>query len=191
MSILFALVLLVPKLARLRHDKRCWMAFRLLLAATGALLVIQPHRLLNPWLPGLIGLAMFLMAILLPPAIPMTSVNDKARELGALVVVKGGEFQPDGRSRMTVLLFVGVDRICVLDQHLQPLRTIPLADVLSVAVTQTDDHWVLRISSSDHSTEFFYGGVFAEHLARMAESTVRSVVPFSLPVIPRRRAARV
>ena len=191
LSILFALVLLGPKLLRLHHDKRCWMAFRLVLAATGTLLVIQPLRLLNPWLPGIIGLAMFLMAILLPPATPMTSVNDKVRELGALVVVHGGEFQPDRRSRMTVLLFVGVDRIHVLDQHLQPLLTIPVAEVLSVAVTQTDDHWVLRISSSDHSTEFSYGGVFAEHLARMAESTLRSVVPFSLPVMPRRRAAGV
>lgn len=182
-------MLLVPKLLRLRHNRRSWMAFRLLLAATGALLVIQPLRLVNPWLPGIIGLVMFLMAILLPPATPMTSVNDKARALGALVVVNGGDFQPQRGSRITVRLFVGADRICVLDQHLQLVLAIPVAEVLSLAVTQSDDGWVLGINGSHHIVEFSYRGVFAEHLARVAESTVRSVVPVSLPVLPKRRAA--
>jgi hypothetical protein len=190
-SILFALVLLVPKLLRLRHNRRTWMAFRLLLAATGALLVIQPLRLVNPWLPGIIGLAMFLMAILLPPATPMTSVNDKARELGALVVVNGGDFQPQRGSRITVRLFVGVDRICVLDQHLQVVLAIPVAEVLGLAVTESDDGWVLGINGAHYRVEFSYRGVFAEHLARVAESTIRSVVPSSLPVRPQRRAAGV
>jgi hypothetical protein len=190
-SIIFALVLLVPKLLRLRQNKRCWMAFRVLLATTGTLLVLQPLTLVNPWLPGIIGLLMFLTAILLPPATGAPSVADKARELGALVVVNGGEFQSERSPAVAVSLFVGVDQIDVLDRHLQPLLVIPLAQVLSVAVAQTHDRWVLRINSADHSTEFSYRGAFAEHLARVAESTLRSVVPFFLPVIPQQRAAGV
>lgn len=190
-STVFALVLVVPKLLRLRHNGRYWMAFRLLLAVTGALLVIQPLRLVNPWLPGITGLVMFLIALLVPPATPMTRVNDKVRELGALVVVHGGDFQPQRGSRITVRLFVGVDRICVLDQHLQPVLAIPVAEVLSLAVTESDDCWVLRINASHQSPEFSYRGVFAEHLARVAESTIRSVVAVTLPVLPPPRAAGV
>ena len=34
-----------------------------------------------------------------------------------------------------------------------------------------------------------YGGIFGEHLARVAESTIRSVMRPALPVLPQRRAA--
>lgn len=184
-------MLLVPKLLRLRHNGRYWMAFRILLAVIGALLVIQPLRLVNPWLPGIIGLVMFLIAIVLPPATSMTRVDDKVRELGALIVVNGGDFQPPHGCRINVRLCVGVDRICVLDQHLQAVLVIPLAGVLSLAVTESADRWVLSINGSHQCVEFSYRGVFAEHLARVAESTIRSVLAVSLPVLPQRRAAGV
>lgn len=153
-SIPFALVLLVPKLLRLRHNGRYWMAFRILLAVTGALLVIQPLRLVNPWLPRII--VMFLIAILLPAATSLTRVDDKVRELGALVVVNGGDFQPP-----------------------RAVRAIPLVEVLSLAATQSDDGWVLSINGSHQSVEFSYRGVFGEHLAGVAESTIRSVLAVS------------
>src|SRR5579859_1189614 len=80
---LFALVLLIPKLLRIRNNAQSWMAFRIILAFAGAALVILPLSLWNSWLAAIAGLAMFLAAILLPPAKLNTSANDKARELGA------------------------------------------------------------------------------------------------------------
>jgi hypothetical protein len=42
---------------------------------------------------------------------------------------------------------------------------------------------------ADQTAEFFYRGIFAEHLARVAETTLRGVMRPSLPVIPQHRAA--
>jgi len=47
----------------------------------------------------------------------------------------------------------------------------------------------LRIAWAGHAAEFSYGGIFAEHLARVAESTIRSVMRPAFPVLPQRRAA--
>src|SRR6266852_5319595 len=63
---LFAVVLLVPKLLRLRRDQRTWTAFRILLGVSGAALVILPLSLWNSWLAAIAGLALFLVVILLP-----------------------------------------------------------------------------------------------------------------------------
>src|ERR1700730_3857868 len=89
---LFALVLLVPKVLNLRRDERSWTAFRVLLGIAGAALVILPLAFWNSWLASIAGLAMFLTAALLPPATLAGTVYDKARELGALVVVNGGKY---------------------------------------------------------------------------------------------------
>ena len=91
---IFALVLVLPKLLNLRRDRRTWVAFRILLAFAGAALVILPLSLWNSWTAGIAGLAMFLAAILLPGAKPDTTLSDTAAQLGALIVVNGGEYQP-------------------------------------------------------------------------------------------------
>jgi hypothetical protein len=165
------------------------MTFRILLAITGAALVILPLSFLNTWLPGIIGLIMFLAAILLPPAKPYTSIDDKARELGALVVVNGGELQHGDASPVAVRLFVGADQIRALDHHFEPVLTIPVAEISSIAIGRTESRWVLRIGWLDHTAELSYQGVFAEHLARVAETTLRSVMRSPLPVLSQRRAA--
>lgn len=186
---LFALVLLIPKLLRIRSNAQSWMAFRIILAFSGAALVILPLSLWNSWLAALAGLAMFLTAILLPPAKPHTTPDNKARELGSLVIVNGGKYQPGNSAPAPVQLYVGAVQIWALDSRFRPLLVIPAAEFTSANALQGKDGWLLQIRWPDNSAEFTYQGIFAEHLARVAESTLASVKHYPLTVLPRSRAA--
>ena len=186
---LFALVLLIPKFLRIRSNAQSWMAFRIILAFAGAALVILPLSLWNSWLAAIAGLAMFLAAILLPPAKPRTTPDDKARELGSLVIVNGGKFQPGSSAPASVQLYVGTEQIWALDSRFHPLLVIPAAEIASASALQEKDGWILQVRWPDHSAEFTYHGIFAEHLARVAESTLASVKHSPLTVLPRSRAA--
>ncbi len=186
---LFALVLLLPKLLNLRRDRRTWLAFRILLAIAGASLVILPLSLWNNWTAGIAGLAMFLAAILLPGAKPDTALSDTAAQLGALVVVNGGEYQPGNAQPAPVKLFVGSERIWALDSRMHPLLVVPTAQISSVSAAESAGDWILRVRWADHTADFHYRGIFAEHLARVAESTLRSIMHQPLPVFPQKRAA--
>jgi hypothetical protein len=186
---LFGLVLLIPKLLRIRRNAQSWMAFRVFLGFAGAALVVLPLGLWNSWLAAIAGLGMFMAAILLPPAKPHNVSDDKARELGALVIVNGGKYQPGNAAPAPVQLFVGADRIWALDAHFQPLLVIPAAEIKSANAVQYKDRWILQVRWLDNATEFSYQGIFAEHLARVAESTLGSVMHSPLPILPRSRAA--
>src|SRR5580692_8376732 len=122
---LFALVLLIPKILHLRRNPRSWMVLRIFLGVAGAALVLLPLGLWTSFVPAIVGLAMFISAILLPPAKPDANADDKADELGALVVVNGGRFQPGSAPSAAVQLFVGAESIWVLDRSFQPLLEIP------------------------------------------------------------------
>jgi hypothetical protein len=215
---LFAVVLLVPKLLNIRRDPRSWLAFRILLAFAGASLVILPLSLWNSWHAAIAGLAMFLAAILLPAAKPDTTLADTAARLGALVIVNGGVYQSQiGQAQIgqaqygqalygqqeiaqaenaqledeasAVQLFVCPDRIWALDSQLRPLLVIPIAQISSTIASETAGDWILRIRWAENTADFHYRGIFAEHLARVAESTLRSMIQPVLPVIPQKRAA--
>jgi len=208
-SALFGLVLLIPKLLNIRRDRRSWLAFRILLALSGASLVILPLSLWNSWTAAIAGLAMFLAAILLPGAKPDTSLADTAAQLGALVIVNGGTYQREnttlGSGQLesawgaswraanaageTVQLFVCPDRIWALDAHLHPLLVIPTSQIVSATAAESAGDWILRVRWDEHTADFHYLGIFAEHLARVAESTLSSVIHPSLPVLPQKRAA--
>jgi len=204
LSALFALVLLVPKLLSLRRDHRSWFAFRVLLAIAGASLVILPLSLWNNWSAGIAGLAMFLAAILLPAAKPDTTLADTAARLGAEVIVNGGVYQAeqaqvgnaqfgnadlDNAASSPVQLFVCADRIWALDPQQQPLLVIPTAQIISAVASESAGDWIVRVRWAEHTADFHYRGIFAEHLARVAESHLRSVIQQVLPVIPKKRAA--
>jgi hypothetical protein len=189
LSALFALVLLLPKLLNLRRDPRSWLAFRIILAFAGASLVILPLSLWNSWTAGIAGLAMFLAAILLPAAKPDTTVADTAARLGALVIVNGGAYQSSDVELSTVQLFICPDRIWALDSHLHPLLVIPTSQIVSAIASESAGDWIVRIRWDEHTADFHYHGIFAEHLARVAESTLRSVIHPPLPVLPQKRAA--
>lgn len=186
---LFAGVLLVPKILNLRRDERSWTAFRVLLGIAGACLVILPLAFWNSWFAGIAGLAMFLTAALLPPAIVTTTIDDKARELGALVVVNGGKIRMPNGVAAAVRLLVGTENIWALDSHLQTRQVIPVADLSSVYSEEAENGWVVRVRRSNSVDEFAYRGFFAEHFAKVTESTIRGVMRSGLPVQPKARAA--
>jgi len=186
---LFALVLLIPKVLQARRNPRSWMLFRIFLAIGGAALVIVPLGAWSSYAPAVVGLTMFISAILLPPAKPKSNADDKARALGALVVVNGGRFKLGDASSFAAQLFVGADHISVRDSRLQSLLEIPVSEITSAQAEESHNRWFLRINWSNKTAAFSYGGVFAEHLARVAETTICGVMRPSLPVLPQRRAA--
>jgi hypothetical protein len=201
---LFALVLLLPKLLNIRRDPRSWLAFRIVLALAGASLVTLPLSLWNSWHAAIAGLAMFLAAILLPAAKPDTTLADTAARLGALVIVNGGTYQQtdeelenirlqpaqvEAAQPSRVQLFVCPDRIWALDPQLHPLLVIPTGQISSAIASELAGDWIVRLRWAEHTADFHYRGIFAEHLARVAESTLRSVIHPALPVLPQKRAA--
>ena len=186
---MFAAVLLIPKLLHIRRNAQSWMAFRVFLGFAGAALVILPLSLWNSWLAAIAGLGMFMAAILLPPAKTLNIPDEKARELGALVIVNGGNYQPGNASPAHVQLFVGAERIWALDSNFQPLLVIPAAEITSANALQKKNRWILQVRWSDNAAEFSYQGVFAEHFARVAQSTLGSVMHSPLPILPKSRAA--
>ena len=217
LGVLFALVLLLPKILHIRRDRRSWLAFRVLLAIAGASLVILPLSLWNSWTAAIAGLAMFLAAILIPGAKPDTTLADTATRLGALVIVNGGVYQAENGQAASrqleiaqremrlgigpiekvkredappaVQLFVCADRIWALDSHQHPLLVIPTAQIVSTIASESGGDWVLRTRWAEQTADFRYRGIFAEHLARVAESTLRGVMHPPLPVLPQKRAA--
>ena len=56
-----------PKVWTLRSTPRAWTAFRILLGVAGAALVVLPLSLWNAWAFAPVGLALFMLAVLLPP----------------------------------------------------------------------------------------------------------------------------
>jgi hypothetical protein len=188
-AFLFALILLIPKILRVRHDPHSWLAFRVLFGFAGAALVILPLAVWNSWLAGIVGLAMFLAAVLAPPALPETNADARSRELGALIVVNGGSYRAASGSDIHVQLFISPTNIAALDTDLRSVLTIPVAQISSVAAEEAGDTWHLQLRGPEILSNFSYSGVFAEHFARVAESSIRSILPATLPIAPRRRAA--
>jgi hypothetical protein len=180
---LFALVLLIPKTLGLRRRPRVWNALRTAVALAGAALVVVPMALASSPMAAVIGLALFLLALLATPEKQEQSVDARARELGALVVVNGGRLHVPGGEPMAARLFVAPEHVCVFDPELQPLLEIPFAHVASVRAEEAPPGWKLRVEWVDSVAEFFYDGFFAEHLARVAERTLLSQIHRELPVL--------
>jgi hypothetical protein len=186
---LFALVLLIPRLLRIRQNPGSWFAFRMILGFAGAALVVLPLSLWNSWLVAPLGLCMFLASILLPPAKPHLNVDEKAEGLGALIVVNGGLF-PAGKTDSTpVQLFIGPDHIWALDSNLEHILAIPTAELTSAEISPLNKDWLLQIRWSNNLAEFSYQGIFAQHLAQVAQTTLAPFVPAILPILQKSRAA--
>lgn len=186
---MFALVLLTPKILRIRRNAESWMAFRVLLGFAGAALVVLPLSHWNSWLAAIAGLGMFLAAILMPPAQPHTVSDEKARDLGALAVVNGGKYQPGNSAPAPVQLFVGFEQIWALDSQFKPLLAIPTAEIASVEAIPIRDRWILQVCWSQKAAAFSYRGIFAECRARVAQSALIGAMPPPRPVLQRSRAA--
>jgi hypothetical protein len=187
--LLFALSQLAHNILHLRRNPRSWQLFRVALGFAGAALVILPLSLWNSWTAGIAGLAMFTAAILLPRANTETLADRKARELGALLVLDGGKYQPGNARPVAVQIFLNAENICALDSHFQPLLVIPAPEISSVRAEESDGRWNLQLRWLDHTAEFSYRGIFAELLARKAETSLRAALPAAPAAAPKRRAA--
>jgi hypothetical protein len=165
------------------------MFFRIFLGVAGAAMVVFPLGLGTGFVPAIAGLAMFIGAILLPPAKPGTNANDIARKLGTLVIVNGGLYQRGSAPSVAVQLFIGPEHICVFDRRLQPLLEIPVSEISAAGAEEPGESWSLQVTWANHTAEFSYRGIFAGQFARTAEAAIRSVMRPALPVLPRRRAA--
>ena len=86
-------------------------------------------------------------------------------------------------------LYVGAESVWALDRRFQPLLEIPVSEITTACTEQSEESWRLRMTWASHTAEFSYRGIFAEHLARVAETTIRGVMRPALPVFPQRRAA--
>jgi hypothetical protein len=186
---LFALVLLISKILHARRNPRPRLFFRIFLGVAGPAMVVFPLGLGTGFVPAIVGLVMFIGAILLPPAKPGANANDIARKLGALVIVNGGRYQRGSAPSVSVQLFVGSQHIYVLDRRLQPLLEIPVGEISAACAEESGESWSLRITWANHTAQFSYRGIFAGRFARLAETAIRGVMRPTLPVLPQRRAA--
>jgi hypothetical protein len=143
------------------------------------------------------GVALMAFGLLVRAKPQAKSVDARARELDALVVLNGGAFIPPGAERPSrlVSIFVNPDRLFVVDEREHTLEEIPMVRVRELEVlpvtapgepeeeAQTWDLEITWESKEMRTARFRYDGVFAEHLARVAENTVRSLLRKDLPVL--------
>lgn len=185
---LLALVLAGRKVSRIRENAGSWLAFRIILGLAGAGLVILPLSFWDNLLVAPVGLCMFLASILLPPAKPDSAVEEKTRERGE-VVVHGGNYFVGRASPVAVQLFIGTERISVLDSQLNELLVVSCAEITAAEVTRLYSRWLLELHWSDKVAEFVYAGFFAEHLARAAQAAVVRAIPAPVSMPQKARSA--
>jgi hypothetical protein len=187
--LLFALVLLIPKTLALRRKRHVWMAMRIALAILGAMMVMAPLGRTSSWITGVVGLILFVIAALAGASRADNSVDNRARELGALVTVNGGQYEQAHGRVATVRLFVGAERIWAMDPALHPILVVPVSEIVSVRAAKSLSGWSLWLEWSGSVAEFTYDGFFAEHLARIAETTIRSVLRPRISVVQQSQSA--
>jgi hypothetical protein len=178
-----------PRLLQLLRNENSFALFRFALACFGAALVVLPLSLWKGWISAIFGLALFVVAILLPPAETESSTDRKARELGAQTVVSGGEYQPGNAPAASVRLFISPGHIWALDAHFHPLVVIPVAEISRLRLEPAASGWLLQARWGDHKAEFSYSGIFAERFARLAEESILAANPSAANVVRKQRAA--
>lgn len=192
---LFGTILLIPRIRRLRRRVWAWTCVRLAVAACGGWLVwryahAQAGAVMLTW--GIVFLAFSLLIGAKPAVKSMDVLTD---ELGALLVLNGGVFRhsPDSAPIRDSKVFVHPEQIIVLGPSERRLLEIPLGKVRNLAAHRVTngsvegrEAWEVEINwlaDVPCTTTFHYEGVFAEHLARVSESTLRGQWKKDLPVI--------
>ena len=181
--LIFALVLLIPKVNRLRRQRRAWNFVRMVAGFAGAaMLVVGVTR---GHAPGLlvVGALILLLALFLRAEHSELSVDARVRELGALIAIDGGRYIDADGHRHRAKLIIGADRLWVLDAALQIVLEVPLQQIRTLSVDPEGKDWSFRVDYEETTAEFIYEGSFAEHLARVAEATLRSRLYRELPVL--------
>ena len=197
LSVLFAAILMIPKLRRLRRRIWEWSAVRILVALLGCLLGWRYKHAHGGLVDLVVGIALMAFGLLVRAKPEAKSVEAQARQFDALVVLNGGAFIPAGAERPSRLanIFVNPDRLFVVDEREHTLEEIPLVRVRELvarpipaqgepeAEAQTWDLAVTWESKDMRTARFRYDGVFAEHLARVAETTIRNLLRKDLPIL--------
>jgi hypothetical protein len=188
---------MIPKLRRLRRRIWEWSAVRILVALLGCLLGWRYKHAHGGVVELVVGVALMAFGLLVRARPEAKSVDAQARQLDAIVVLNGGAFIPAGADHPSRLvnIFVNPDRLFVVDEREHTLEEIPLVRVRELvarpipaqaepeAEAQTWDLAITWESKDMRTARFRYDGVFAEHLARVAETTVRNLLRKDLPVL--------
>ena len=197
LSVLFTVILIIPKIRALRRKPWEWSGVRLVTAGLGCLLGWR-YKHANGGIVDLVsGVVLMAFGLLVRTKPQAKPVDAQAHELDALVVLNGGAFIPHGADRPSriVRIFVNPDRLFVIDEREHSLEEIPVVRVRQLeaqpvpapgepeADAQTWDLAISWESNEMRTARFRYHGVFAEHLARVAENTVRNVLRKELPVL--------
>jgi len=173
---LFEISRAFPKLLALRSTPSAWTAFRILLGAMGAGLVVLPLSLWNAWAFAPVGLALFLLAVLLPPLRQDRGIAKAVEQLGAYQVLDGGRLFSRDPEPHSVSFYLTPTRVWAIDEQLRPLVVIPADEIALATAFPSRDDWVLRVSWQSDSAEFIFAGLFAERRARLAENGLRHLV---------------
>ena len=142
------------------------------------------------------GLLLVGLALLIGAKPLVKSADALSQELGALIVLNGGTFRRSSEASPVAKaqIFVHPQRIIVLGSRERRLLEIPLATVRNLTANpvhngsgDSSGHWEVGITWGTEqpcTTTFRYDGPFAEHLARVTETTLRSQWKKELPIIP-------
>jgi hypothetical protein len=193
--VLFGALLIIPRIRRLRRRVWAWSFVRLGVAACATWLGWRyKHAGAGPATLAL-SLILFAFSLLVRVKPEEKSADVLARELNALIVLNGGAFRqsPDSLLVAPSEIYVCPAEIIVVGPKERRLLEIPFARVRNLVAHGVADgagkaeDWVVEITWLDDepcATTFEYQGTFAEHLARVTESTLRSQWIKDLPVIP-------
>src|SRR5215470_12830264 len=138
-----------PKLLALRSTPGAWTAFRVLLGAAGAGLVVLPLSLWNGWAFAPLGLVLFLLAVLLPPIRRDRGTAKAIQQLGAYLVLDGGRVYGAPADSVAdavgdpvdVNFYLTKTRVWALDGELRPVVVIPADEIRMVAAVPEQDDW--------------------------------------------------
>jgi hypothetical protein len=181
--LIFALVLLIPKVNRLRRRRKTWNSIRILSVIAGAAMLLLAISRGHVIILLLAGSLVLLFGLLVSAERPEISVDARAKELGALITVDGGRYIDAAGNRHRTKLFVGPDRLWALDSALHVVLEVPLTQVQTLFVEPSGADWSFRLEGQQTKAVFIYQGSFAQHLAGVAEATVRSRLNRELPVL--------
>jgi hypothetical protein len=187
--VLFSAVLLIPKTLALRRRRAVWNALRMLAfilggaLATGELLAAKNAASEFSLARLLLGGVIVFLGVVIPPLKKSGSVDEKARELGALVVLNGGLYRSGNSKPVPVRFYIAPERLHVLDSDGRVALAIPVSEIAAVTVAGEGHDRALIIESRSGKTEFHYEGFFAEHLAEVARRTVDSRLRTQLKVL--------
>ena len=187
-GVLFYLILLIPRVRRLRRRVKLWTTIRVVAGVAGLGLGWLYFSGRSAWF--LACAALFILFALLIRATPVVkSLEDRARELGALAVLNGGILSSAGESPCPVNIFASVEWLAV-ESGSRVLLEIPVAKIQRCAARALEPgegkSWELDItwnSPSPQTANLHFDGFFAEHLARVAETTIENLKRKELTVL--------